>query len=43
MSSDGLETKSKNLLPARYPKATPTNPEATVGVAFGFASGKKEH
>ena len=34
MSSDGLETKSKNLLPARYPKATPT-------VAFGFASGKK--
>ena len=34
MSSDGLETKSKNLLPARYPKATPT-------VAFGFASGKR--
>ena len=34
MSSDGLETKSKNLLPARYPTATPT-------VASGFASGKK--
>ena len=34
MSSEVKMTKSKNLLPARYPTATPT-------VAFGFASGKR--